>query len=445
MAKDKLKDSKCAAEKARDKEFLLSDGAGLSLRVRPTGAKSWVYVFWMDGKQQRMGLGSYPDVSLQKARKKREAARSLIDDGQNPITTYRESKKAAIKEAEEHKKIASGEGPPQTVRQLFNVWRWGNCIQPTDPNSVPTGELANRKDGGAWVQAYFDRDVFPIIGNKILNEVRQSDIWSVRDQMRKRNPSVGRLLNMVLSNLRQMFRFGISRGYTLVEPTIGITKRNFGGTERPRRRWLKEHEIIELSKLLPASEVNPASQEMIWLLLATGCRVGEMSMNSWENINFEERDWFFPKEIRKGNKEHPAENHHVYLTDFIQDRLLNLKKLAGDSAYPFPHKRDRNTHIPVNSLRRQITTDAKETIHTSGGAWTPHDLRRTCATHLESLKFSQKIIDRCLGHYAAGDAVQGAYYLWEFDDEARIAWEAWSKKLALIYQSNPDKATPPTP
>ena len=435
MAKDLLRDSKCAAEKAKDKVFSLSDGAGLSLRIKPTGAKSWVYVFWMDGKQRRMGLGSYPDISLKKAREKRDKARSLLEDGKNPITTNRESKKAKLKEEEEHRKVAAGEGPPQTVRQLFNVWRWGNCIQPTDPKAIPAGELANRKDAGAWVQTYFDRDVFPILGDKALNEVRQADIWAVRAQMRKRNPTVGRLLNMVLSNLRQMFRFGVSRGYTLVEPTLGIAKRSFGGIERPRQRWLEEYEIIELSKLLPASTLNPVSQQMIWLLLATGCRVGEMSKNSWENINFDERDWFFPKAIRKGNQEHPAENHHVFLTDFIQDRLRELKILTGDSPFPFPHKRDRSSHIPVNSLRRQITTDAKETIHTSSGGWTPHDLRRTCATHLESLNFSQKVIDRCLGHYGAGDAVQGAYYHWKFDDESRIAWESWSKKLAAIYKT----------
>lgn len=436
MARDILKDSQCEAAKGKDKDYSLSDGGGLSLRVRPTGAKNWVFIYWMNGRQRRMGLGSYPDVSLKQARTDRDTARKLIaEERKDPIESRREGKKQERDLADLQRKIEAGEGPPRTVRHLFNMWRWGCCSQPTEPNAIPKGPLAKRKDGGAWVQTYFERDVFPVFGEKELGDVRQSDIWSVLDRMQMRNPEIRRLPNMVLSCLRQMFRFGIARGYTLVEPTLGITKVEFGGRERPRVRWLKEYELKELPKLLSASDLSKTSQIMIWLLLATGCRVGEMSKNTWKNINFENRDWFFPKEIRKGSHRQPAEDHHVFLTDFMIARLQELKQITGDSPFPFPHKRDRYAPIPDNSLRRQITTDAGSSIHTSGGHWTPHDLRRTCSTHLESAEFPQKVIDRCLGHYASGSAVQGAYFHWEYNDEARRAWESWSSKLEIIFSA----------
>jgi len=56
----------------------LSDGNGLRLQVTPTGSKSWIYKFRMNGKKQTIGLGGYPAVSLAEARIKRDEALALV-------------------------------------------------------------------------------------------------------------------------------------------------------------------------------------------------------------------------------------------------------------------------------------------------------------------------------------------------------------------------------
>src|SRR5271155_1059478 len=67
-----------------------SDGGGLYLDVKASGARSWIYRFMVAGKGRWMGLGAYPDVSLAGAREKAGEARKLVRDGVDPIAKKNE-------------------------------------------------------------------------------------------------------------------------------------------------------------------------------------------------------------------------------------------------------------------------------------------------------------------------------------------------------------------
>ncbi|WP_158885157.1 integrase arm-type DNA-binding domain-containing protein [Rhodanobacter sp. L36] len=79
----------------------LGDGGGLYLQISPSGSKSWVFRFQLDGKAREMGLGKYPDRTLEKARKKAEEARELLVDKIDPIAD-RDRKQQAKRVAEAH-------------------------------------------------------------------------------------------------------------------------------------------------------------------------------------------------------------------------------------------------------------------------------------------------------------------------------------------------------
>lgn len=425
----KLTDSRVAAARPKEKVYAVSDGGGLSLRVQTTGSRTWVYVFWFDGKQRRMGLGSYPAVSLAEARRRRDEARR-IRETEDPIAARKKQKELARRDAR-------GDGPPRTVQDLFDKW-------------LET-DLVRRADRGDRAKRYFDRDVAPVIGDKRLSEISQADIWQIRDRMRtakrprrSKNADGSRLINMTLADVRQMFSFGVSRGYTNVEPTVGIKKSAFGGTETPRDRWLPETELRQLATILPTSGLSAASQEAVWLLLATGNRVGETYKSRWEEINFQTRTWFIPAANRKGTHLHPAKDHYVWLNDFALARLCALKALTESSPFLFPHKHDQNAGAPENSLRRQIAY-LKHRLYTGGRAWTPHDLRRTTATILQSVKTPNEVIDRCIGHYACGDPVSGAYFHWDYEEESVAAWRLLGEKLTAIYEAAQAQKQPSPP
>ena len=62
----------------------VSDGAGLLLEARPTGAGWWRLRYWLDSREGMLRLGTYPDVSLADARRRRDEARKLVAAGIDP-------------------------------------------------------------------------------------------------------------------------------------------------------------------------------------------------------------------------------------------------------------------------------------------------------------------------------------------------------------------------
>lgn len=70
----------------------LTDAAGLYLEVSPAGTKRWFWKFYPDGKESRLALGSYPDVTLKAARLARDEARKLRQTGINPVQARKADK-----------------------------------------------------------------------------------------------------------------------------------------------------------------------------------------------------------------------------------------------------------------------------------------------------------------------------------------------------------------
>jgi hypothetical protein len=87
---NKLTDTEC---KATEKPGMLGDGGGLYLNVKPSGAKSWAFIWKQNGKRNEMGLGAYPAVKLAKARTLATEYRQAVAEGRNPID---ERKKDAV-------------------------------------------------------------------------------------------------------------------------------------------------------------------------------------------------------------------------------------------------------------------------------------------------------------------------------------------------------------
>lgn len=83
MLTDKqCKNATCPADKKRAR---FTDANGLYLEVSPGGSRRWFWKMYADGKESRLSLGSYPDVSLADARKGRDAAKLQKAEGVNPV------------------------------------------------------------------------------------------------------------------------------------------------------------------------------------------------------------------------------------------------------------------------------------------------------------------------------------------------------------------------
>lgn len=87
-----LSDTTIRAAKQGPKPFKLSDERGLFLLVQPSGGKLWRLKYRFDGKEKKLSLGQYPDVSLKEARLRRDAAREKIASGIDPGEEKRQAK-----------------------------------------------------------------------------------------------------------------------------------------------------------------------------------------------------------------------------------------------------------------------------------------------------------------------------------------------------------------
>jgi len=477
---ERLEDSSIKAYKPNQKIKILNDGGGLFLYVRPSGKKSWVFIRKLDGKRIEIAIGLYPDkslgidpgVSLRAARIKAAELRQQVQSGTNPIEDAREKAEAEKREALRKERELER---PQTIKDLFIRWKTAELEHSLDEDEVILRQ--GRTDEGDSIERMFDKDVFPIIGSLHPLNVDTDHMFMIRDKMMTRG--VGRLTNQCLSNMRQMFVYAFRRKYIAADPTYGIKIKEFGGmqAEQPCERWLKDDEISDLAERLWKKHpgCNPYKREnqlALLLLLSTACRIGEVILSRWEDVHLEERTWHFPKAIRKSNKNYPAKDHDIYLSDLSIKLLLELKRFTGDSIFLFPSdnlprginpkKRtrpkkgvridDEERFIDPTSITKQVNArvggetlsrraKGNETFLLTGGTWTPHDLRRTASTLVTRLATKQKLsspeimADKILSHVSP-NKMQRVYGKYEYDEEMKTGWELLNEHLMKIVPSH---------
>ena len=90
-----LKSLEISAFRAGEKSYKKADAKGLYLEVFPNGSKLWRVKYRIAGKEKRLALGAWPDVSLAKARELNEAARRKLTDGIDPALERKKAKVAA--------------------------------------------------------------------------------------------------------------------------------------------------------------------------------------------------------------------------------------------------------------------------------------------------------------------------------------------------------------
>jgi hypothetical protein len=88
-----LTDTKIRHLKPDTKAYQVADGEGLILEVRPSGQKSWLYRYRLYGRAEKLSLGTYPDVTLAKAREDHGDARKLVTAKKSPAQLKQDEKR----------------------------------------------------------------------------------------------------------------------------------------------------------------------------------------------------------------------------------------------------------------------------------------------------------------------------------------------------------------
>lgn len=419
---------------------------------------SFYYRFRFDGKSKDFSCGTWPTDSLSAIRSARDAARTKVADGIDPgadkkVVRHERQEVIASKLAE----IQLHRSENLTVKDMFDAWLLDGV---------------RRKDGNAELQRSFAADVLPKIGATAIKDLTEHDLRAVLRTMVERG--VNRATVMVRNSLTQMFSWAEKRQpwrkllvdgdpmdlieiEKIVDPAYDL--------DNQRDRVLSPAEIRELrdifvrmraefdaapDKRATARPVDQVTQCAVWIMISTLCRVGEMSMARWEHVDFEAAEWFIPKANVKDN----VADLTVYLSSFSLGHFRELHKLTGHTEWCFPG-RGAERHLDVKSITKQVG-DRQAMFKKSkdgsarkpmanrrhdntlvlgdgkNGAWTPHDLRRTGATMMQSLGVSLELIDRCQNHVLAGSKVRRHYLHHDYAEEKQGAWGILGKRLTEI-------------
>lgn len=190
---------------------------------------------------------------------------------------------------------------------------------------------------------------------------------------------------------------------------------------KSRERFLDDDELKKVYS--HACKLENSLQRLVWLLLRTGQRPGELRRLKGSYIA---RDQItLPGEITKNGRTH---------TFPISKQFYDtVQQFPTDSEYVLPAGRSHVRGKPVELF--SATSEARNEFKRECGVdgWTLHDCRRTVATHLRKLGVSLEVVEALLNHVSGTKAgIVGVYQLHKFFPEMQKAISLWERKLAKL-------------
>lgn len=466
------------ALKARDKPYKVLADTGLLLRVSTKGTKSWIVQYVVDRKQHDFPLpekwgktsgGGF--LSLADARAVAAEIRSLARQGINYKSKIEADRRLALetKLAEENARTqrdAAESTLKKTLGDMFEAW-------------ITDG--VRREDGNDELRRTFAKDILPKIGGIPIILLTEQNLRGVLHDIVSRGRN--RTAVIAFRNLRQMFSWAekrqpwrklLSEGSPIHLIEIETIVSEEYDLNNQRDRYLSDLEVQELSRAFwtlkndyshsenKRSESQPmkrTTEIAIWIMLGTLCRVGELTLARWCDIDFAKSEWLIPKTNSKGKEN----NFIVFLSPFVQRMFLELRRESGHTEWCFPNT-DGSSHIGVKTITKQIgdrqtkfkknadggergqlrnrarSSNALVLGGGKNGAWTPHDLRRTGATMMQALgiSVSSGVIDRCQNHVLPGSRVRRHYLIYQYAEEKRQAWNVLGGHIEKLLKSEAD-------
>jgi integrase len=252
------------------------------------------------------------------------------------------------------------------------------------------------------VRGYIDRLDPALKAIKLRNLERVEVRHALRRYAEERGPIAA---NRALSILKTALRFAVDAGYLQISPVDRLSSELVGGVEVSRDRVLTDEELRRLWRS------NSAHTPLLRFLLLTGQRIGEAQRARWSHVHDDR--WHIPKEHSK--------NHRAHWVALSHQALALLRGQDQSRELVFGTATDTGVQA---WLRRWCE---RERI---SPAFRPHDLRRTCATRLNTLGVLPHIAEKILNHTMQG--VMAVYNRAEYEAERIEAMQRWGNDLDRI-------------
>lgn len=389
-----LTDTKLKNLKPQDKLYKVSDRDGLYVAVLTSGTASFRYDYRINGRRETLVIGQYgrDGISLAEAREELIAAKKLLKAGQSPAAAKRDG----------IKKIRGAE--------TFAVH--------TD-SYMKHVILADSTR--AMKQAVIDRDILPVLGNKMMAEITTSMVRDLCDRIVERG---GRATAVQAREIiSSVYRHANDRGHGLFNPAADIKPSSIA-IFKPRERTLTPEEIGLFFRTLDAIGAMGTMKMALKLVLITMVRKGEFTNATWDEIDFKKWTWTIPSDRMKGSRAHV-----IYLPKQAQDILVGLQMCAGGSEYLVPGR--YNFRKPLSNAALNSLIDRTVKIINEDGEYiqdfTVHDMRRTASTLLHEAGYPSDWIEKALAHEQKG--VRAVYNKAEYARQRAYMLQQWADMI----------------
>lgn len=374
----------------------LFDGGGLYLEVAPSGGKWWRLKYRFAGKEKRLSLGTYPQVSLKEARERRDGARKLLVDGIDP-SAHRKAKKATQVE------LATN-----TFEAIGREWIGRHLSK----KSIAHRDKVTRR---------LEREVFPYLGKRPISEITAPEILAVVRRVEARNHL--ETAHRALQHIGQVIRYAVATGRAESDPTQTLRGALPPATVKHMAAPTEPEQVAEMLRMAEAFAGSPVVSAALRLLPLLFVRPGELRTMRWEQIDLKAREWRYTTSKTKTEHLVPLSKQAIAI---LEDIRPLTEHLPGGWVFPGGRSsKNAMSDAAINAAYRRLGIDTRNEL--TGHGW------RACARTLlhEQLGYAPEIIEHQLAH-AVSDALGRAYNRTRFIEQRKEMMQTWADYLDAL-------------
>ncbi|MFM5916003.1 MAG: tyrosine-type recombinase/integrase, partial [Novosphingobium sp.] len=245
-----------------------TDERGLYLEVFPNGSKLWRLKYYVAGKEKRIALGAWPEVTLQMARHTRDELRLRIAKGEDPSLTRKRDKATA--------KISAANTFESVAQEYI------------DEKMVGEG----RAEGTLLKARWFLDLLKPAIGGMPISDVDPQMMPAPLKKLEARgNRETAKKCRSFAS---RVFRYGAATGRCTIDPTAILKGALLTPQARHYAAILEPDKLGELLRAIDNFECYPITKLALKIAPHIFVRPGEMRHGDWEEIDLDKAIWTIP-------------------------------------------------------------------------------------------------------------------------------------------------------
>jgi integrase len=375
--------------KPEKKTRRLFDGGGLYLEVAPTGSRYWRLKYRYGGKEKRLALGVFPEVTLTEARERRDDARLMLRNNRDPGFEKKQLKRQL--------RIAGA----NTFGAIKKEW-----LEKQEESFAPH----------TYAKAVWLLSLASELDPRPISQISPPEILDVLRRIESRGTH--ETAHRTQQRISQVLRYAIATGRAERDGTVDLRGALKPVVRNSHAAVTNPAEIGALLRAIDGYVGQPATHAALRLAPMLFARPGNLRAMEWSEIDLDAAEWRIP-----AGKMKMRESHVIPLATQAVTVLRDLKALTGKRRYCFPSLRTASQPMSENTINAALRRLGYDK-HTMTG----HGFRALASTRLNELGWSPDVIERQLAH-AERNKVKAAYNRAQYMDDRRKMMQSWADYL----------------